>query len=52
MNRTAFYGTLYTGELEVVQRLLQAWLGAEKLNVRIRLSGEEITTEENDDFYL
>lgn len=52
MNRTAFYGTLYTGDFEVVQRLLQAWLGAENLNVKIRLSGEEITTEENDDFYL
>jgi hypothetical protein len=52
VNRTAFYGTLYTGELEAVQSLLQAWLGAGTLNLKIRLSGEEITTEENDDFYL
>lgn len=51
MNRTAFYGTIYTDDFEVVKRILKKWLGTEALDVKIRLSGEEITYE-TEEFYL
>lgn len=43
MNRTAFYGTIYTGDFEVVKNILQAWVGEGSLKVKITLSGEDIT---------
>jgi hypothetical protein len=51
MNRTAFYGTIYSGDFEVIKRILEKWLGPEVLDVKIRLSGEEITYE-TEEFYL
>lgn len=45
MNRTAFYGTIYTGDFDLIQRILQSWIGAGSLQVKIRLSGEEMTYE-------
>jgi hypothetical protein len=45
VNRTAFYGTIYTGDVEVVQHILQAWVGGGSLKVKITLSGEDITYE-------
>lgn len=51
MNRTAFYGTIYSGDFEVVKSILEKWLGPEVLDVKMRLSGEEITYE-TEEFYL
>jgi len=45
VNLTAFYGTIYTGDLEVLRTILQQWLGPESLDTKIRLSGEELTYE-------
>ena len=51
MNRIAFYGTIYTGDFEVVRKILLAWVGADELDVKIKLSGEEITYE-SETLYL
>jgi hypothetical protein len=51
MNRISFYGTIYSGDFEVVKRILEEWLEPEALKVKIRLSGEEITYE-TEEFYL
>ncbi len=47
MNRIALYGRIYSGDYKVVAAILGAWLKSEKLDIKIRLGGEEITYEDN-----
>jgi hypothetical protein len=46
VNRTAFYGRIFSGDPEVVTRLLETWIGREQLKVKVRLSGEEMQYED------
>ncbi|BAZ27730.1 hypothetical protein NIES4074_01580 [Cylindrospermum sp. NIES-4074] len=46
INRTAFYGSIYSGDYQVVANLLKNWVQSEDLNIKIRLSGEEILYED------
>jgi hypothetical protein len=39
---TTFYGRIYTGEFEVVTRILERWIAPGQLRTKIRMSGEEI----------
>ncbi len=51
MNKIAFYGTIYSGDYKVVAAILKNWLKTEDLDIKIRLSGEEIVYE-TEEFYL
>lgn len=44
MDKVNFYGSIWTGDHEVVAALIEQWLGVPK--VKIRLSGEEIVYED------
>lgn len=43
MNKVALHGNIRSGKHEVVSRLLSEWLKTEKLDVKIRLGGSEMT---------
>ncbi len=51
VNKIAFYGTIYSGDYKVVAAILKIWLKTEDLDIKIRLSGEEIVYE-TEEFYL
>jgi hypothetical protein len=51
MNKIAFYGTIYSDDYNVVAAILKNWLKTEDLDIKIRLSGEEIVYE-TEEFYL
>ncbi len=51
MNRIAFYGSLWTGDYKVVVDLLGEWAKTTNLDVKLRLSGEEIVFED-ESLYL
>lgn len=51
VNKIAFYGTIYSGDYKVVAAILKNWLKTEDLDIKIRLSGEEIVYE-TEEFYL
>ena len=51
MNRVAFYGSLWTGDYTIAADLLRSWLKTVDLDVKIRLSGEEIVYED-EELYL
>lgn len=42
MSHSAFYGRIYTGDVEVATRVLEKWITPEQLRTKIRISGEEI----------
>ncbi|MDZ8109228.1 MAG: hypothetical protein RM338_26875 [Nostoc sp. DedQUE12a] len=46
MNKIAFYGTISSGDYKVVADILKNWLKTEDLDIKIRLSGEEIVYED------
>ena len=41
--KVALYGNIRSGKHEVVSRLLSEWLKTDKLDVKIRLGGSELT---------
>jgi hypothetical protein len=43
MNKIALYGNIRTGNHDVVSRLLSEWLKTEKLDVKMRMGGSELT---------
>jgi hypothetical protein len=42
VSHSAFYGRIYTGDVEVATRVLEKWVTPEQLRTKIRISGEEI----------
>jgi hypothetical protein len=42
VSHSAFYGRIYTGDVEVATRVLEKWITPEQLRTKIRISGEEI----------
>lgn len=46
MDRVSFYGSIKTGDRQIVARLLGDWVKSRELDVRIRLSGVEIVYED------
>jgi hypothetical protein len=42
MNKIAFYGSIWSGDYQVVAALLRDWLKAEALDIKLRIGGEEI----------
>lgn len=51
MNRIAFYGSLWTSDYTVVVDLIGKWVKTTHLDIKLRLSGEEIVYED-ERFYL
>ncbi|MBW4612006.1 MAG: hypothetical protein KME21_01740 [Desmonostoc vinosum HA7617-LM4] len=51
MNKIAFYGAINSGDYKVVAAIFKNWLKTEDLDIKIRLSGEEIVYE-NEQIYL
>jgi hypothetical protein len=47
MSKIALYGNIRSGSHEVVSRLHSEWLKTEKLDVKIRLGGSELTYEDS-----
>lgn len=43
---TALYGRFYTGEFDLVTRILETWIAPAQLRAKIRISGEEISYED------
>ena len=46
MNRIAFYGSLWTGDYKAVVRLMGEWVKSPHLDIKLRISGEEISYED------
>ena len=46
MNRIAFYGSLWTNDYTVVADLIGKWVKTTNLDIKLRLSGEEIVYED------
>jgi hypothetical protein len=42
VSHSAFFGRIYTGDVEVATRVLEKWITPERLRTKIRISGEEI----------
>lgn len=51
MNRIAFYGSIWSGDYQLVANVLREWLKTDELDIKIRLGGEEIVYED-DKIYL
>ncbi|WP_396147530.1 hypothetical protein [Flavobacterium sp.] len=51
MNKIAFYGSIYSGDYKIVASILKKWLLTDNLDIKIRLSGEEIVYD-NEKIYL
>lgn len=51
MGKLAFYGILESGDLQKVSRLLGEWMAAERLDVKVRLGGEEIVCESDKVYF-
>jgi hypothetical protein len=47
MAQTAFYGRISSGDVDAVRSIFENWLGTEKLNVKLKLSGEQIVHEDS-----
>ncbi|WP_414550103.1 hypothetical protein [Anabaena sp. CCY 0017] len=45
MNKIAFYGSIYSGDYNIVASILKKWLLTDNLDIKIRLRGEEILYE-------
>jgi hypothetical protein len=46
VSNVAFYGRVYSDDVEVVVRILEAWIAPERLRTKTRISGEEIEFED------
>jgi hypothetical protein len=46
VSHTAIYGRLWTGDFELVTRILETWVAPGRLRTKIRISGEEIDYED------
>lgn len=42
MNKIAFFGSIYSDDYKIVATILKQWLSTDTLDLKIRLSGEEI----------
>ncbi len=51
MNRTSFYGEIYTTDSEIVRSTLAEWLHADDLKTRVKIFGEHIVYE-GDNIYV
>jgi len=51
MNKIAFYGTIDSGDYKLIAAIFKNWLKTEELDIKIRISGEEIVYE-NEQIYL
>jgi hypothetical protein len=45
MPQTNFYGRISSGDIAVVRGLLQTWLRTDRLNEKLKLSGEQLVYE-------
>lgn len=51
MTQINFYGRIESRDVAVVRHLLQAWLGAERLDEKVKLSGDQLVYE-GEDLYV
>lgn len=47
MNKIEFFGSIWSGDYKVVAALLGDWLETTDLDIKIRISGEEIVYEDD-----
>ncbi len=47
MTQTNFYGRIASGDVVIVRQLLQTWLGTERLDEKLKLSGEQLVYEDD-----
>src|SRR5262245_26459063 len=47
MTQTNFYGWIASGDIAVVRQLLQTWLSTERLDEKVKLSGEQLVYEDD-----
>jgi hypothetical protein len=51
MDNLAFGGSIDSGDLETVKRVLGKWMSTDELKVKIRLGGEEIVYESDEVYF-
>ena len=47
MTQTNFYGRIASGDVAIVRQLLQTWLGTERLDEKVKLSGDQLVYEDD-----
>ena len=47
MTQTNFYGRIASGDIAVVRQLLQTWLGTDRLDEKVKLSGDQLVYEDD-----
>jgi hypothetical protein len=51
MKKIAFYGSIWVDDFKIINSILKKWLNVNRLETKIKLSGEEITYQ-NETIYI